>query len=595
MPDETLLGRIGNFLQDRRPWYSLPRLFAMPRLVEIRNQLRAENLHDTEEPPLAKGPIPPDLAPELRAHRTVKGDHNDLTSPQMGCAGRRFGRNVPLEHVYPDTANLMVPNPRVVSQELMTREGFQPATILNLLAASWIQFMVHDWFVHKRSSVAEGIEIPLPPGDTWPGGQMKVPRSVPDAAPAGSTRPPAYTNQNSHWWDASQIYGCDAETCAKLRSGEGGTLKMDAQGLIPVDPLTGIDCTGFTDNWWIGLAMLHTLFAREHNYLCDLLTKEHPDWNDAQLFETAKLINSALLAKIHTVEWTPAILPHPIVKTAMNTNWFGLVDADLQEVLRFINEDELLGGIIGSHADHHTAPYSLTEEFVSVYRMHPLIPDDLTFRSAATNAVIESQPLPEIAGRRSRAVSDRITMPNLFYSFGVSHPGAITLHNYPKHLQNLTLENGDRLDLAAVDILRDRERGVPRYNKFRRLIHKDPVASIDALTDNQVWREQIRRVYGNDIEKVDLMTGLYAEPLPEGFGFSDTAFRIFVLMASRRLKSDRFFTDDYNAKIYTEFGINYIRSTTMITLLTRHYPEVRPALAGIENAFHPWKVVKPGV
>ena len=55
------------------------------------------------------------------------------------------------------------------------------------------------------------------------------------------------------------------------------------------------------------------------------------------------------------------------------------------------------------------------------------------------------------------------------------------------------------------------------------------------------------------------MTGLFAEPLPEGFGFSETAFRIFVLMASRRLKSDRFFTDDYRPEIYTEFGLDYIK------------------------------------
>ena len=33
----------------------------------------------------------------------------------------------------------------------MTRDAFQPVGFLNLMAASWIQFMVHDWFVHKRS------------------------------------------------------------------------------------------------------------------------------------------------------------------------------------------------------------------------------------------------------------------------------------------------------------------------------------------------------------------------------------------------------------------------------------------------------------
>ena len=84
----------------------------------------------------------------------------------MGSAGCRFGRNVPLEHTVPDSANLLVPNPRVVSRELMTRDEFQPATILNLLAASWIQFMVHDWFVHKRSAT-DGIDIPTVAGDDW--------------------------------------------------------------------------------------------------------------------------------------------------------------------------------------------------------------------------------------------------------------------------------------------------------------------------------------------------------------------------------------------------------------------------------------------
>jgi hypothetical protein len=587
-----VLGRIGEFLQRRRPWYELPRLLAMPRLVEIRNQLRTENLHDTEDPPLERQAPPVDLDPALRFERTVDGTYNDLQYPTMGSCGRRFGRNVPLEHTFPDTANLLNPNPRIVSRELMTRETFQPATILNLLAAAWIQFMVHDWFVHKRSSAADGIEIPRVPGDDWSDPTMKVPRSVPEPAPPGSTRPPAYANPNSHWWDGSQIYGSDPDTAARLRAGEGGRLKVEATKLLPVDPDTGLHLSGFTDNWWIGLAMLHTLFTREHNHICDRLRSQHPDWNDAQLYAKAKLINAALMAKIHTVEWTPAILPHPVIEIAMNTNWYGLADAELQEVFEFLNDSEILGGILGSHADHHAAPYSLTEEFVAVYRMHPLIPDEVVFRSLASDQALETISLPEMAGRKTPGVANRIAMADLFYSFGRSHPGAITLHNYPKHLQNLTRDDGEHLDLAAVDILRDRERGVPRYNQFRRLLHKEPLASIDELTTNPVWREQIRRVYGNDIEKVDLMTGLFAEPLPEGFGFSETAFRVFILMASRRLKSDRFFTDDYRAELYTEFGWEYVRDTTLVAVLKRHHPELAPALQGVENAFKPWPAVR---
>ena len=584
----NLLGRLTDLL--KRPWYERPRLVAIGELIDMRNDLREKNLHDTEEPAMPRQDIPANLDPAVRSGRSIDGSFNDLHVPAMGAMGRRFGRNFPLEHVFPDTPNLLAPSPRTVSLELMTRTTFQPATVLNLLAAAWIQFMVHDWFVHKRSKT-QSIRIPIQPGDAWGAPDMSVPRTEADAAPAGSKRPPAYANQNSHWWDSSQIYGCDKDIAAKVRSKIGGKLRIEPTGLLPVDPETGVNFSGFTDNWWIGLAMLHTLFTLEHNYVCDLLAHQHPNWNDEQIYQKAKLINSALMAKIHTVEWTPAIVWNPVIKSAMNVNWYGLASEEAQDLLKFIDKSELLGGIVGSEAAHHAAPYSLTEEFVAVYRMHPLMPDDYAFHSVHTGALLEKRELNEIAGNRTPAIAERLTMPDLFYSFGTCHPGAITLHNYPRHLQNLTRDDGERLDLAAVDILRDRERGVPRYNQFRRLLRKDPVKSFDELTTNPEWRDQIKRVYGGDLEKVDLMTGLYAEPLPDGFGFSETAFRIFILMASRRLKSDRFFTDDYRAEIYTEFGIDYLKKASMLDVLKRHYPQLGPALAGVDNAFHPWKTI----
>lgn len=583
----TLFSRLGDFLHGNRPWYKLPRLLAMPRLIEIRNELRAKNLHDTEEPPMPAGT----LTPAQKEGRTITGEGNDVKCPFMGAAGRRFGRNFPLSEVHPDKANLLKPSPREVSTALMTRQAFQPATILNLLAASWIQFMVHDWFVHKKGNAADAVKIPLPPGDTWPGGEMKITPTPADAAPAGSTHPPAYVNDNSHWWDGSQIYGSDAATAAKIRTGQHGKIHVNADGRIPIDAATGLENTGFTENIWIGLSMLHGLFALEHNAICDALRNAFPGKDDAWLFTKARLINSALMAKIHTIEWTPAIVPHPVVKIAMNTNWNGIT-GDLQEVFEFLDDNEILGGIVGSHADHHAAPYSLTEEFVAVYRMHPLMPDDYTIRSATDDKVLETLDLPAVSGKAGHAVFNKHNVADLFYSFGRSHPGALRLHNYPKHLQNLVRDDGTRLDLAAIDIFRDRERGVPRYNRFRRLLRKDPVKNFEELTDNAAWREEIRKVYNNDIEAVDLMTGLFCEPLPDGFGFSETAFRIFVLMASRRLKSDRFFTDDFTPETYTQIGIDWVKTNSMLSVLKRHHPGVAPALEGVENAFQPWKKVE---
>ena len=51
------------------------------------------------------------------------------------------------------------------------------------------------------------------------------------------------------------------------------------------------------------------------------------------------------------------------------------------------------------------------------------------------------------------------------------------------------------IDLAAIDILRSRERGVPRYNEFRRLLHLSRRSSFEELTDNPNGPSELRRVY----------------------------------------------------------------------------------------------------
>ena len=567
-------------------WYELPHLAALARLIEVRDELRKKNLFDSEEPahPQCLDPI----SLEAKHYRTADGSCNDAGFPLMGCTGTRFGRNIPLSEAFPDTANLYTPNPRTVSQELFTRTVFQPATTLNVLAAAWIQFQVHDWFAHKKGDANDSHEIALRPDDPWSERPMRVPKTPIDPATvAGSTRPPAYINESSHWWDGSQIYGSTVAAQATLRTREDGKVRVGSDGRLEVDAATGLEVTGMTENAWLGLSLLHGLFALEHNAICDHLRGHYATWSDERLFQQARLINAALMARIHTIEWTPAILPNPVTKTALRTNWSGLLP-HLHLLFPALEDRELLSGIPGSPTDHHAVPYSLTEEFASVYRMHSLLPDDYIFRSASNGSLLGEFALPSLAGSNGRRLLEQFGLTDLFYSFGIAHPGALRLHNFPKHLQNLRKDSGEHFDMATVDILRDRERGVPRYNQFRRLFHKQPVASFDELTDNAQWAAEIERVYEGDLEKVDLLVGLMAEPLPKGFGFSDTAFRVFVLMASRRLQSDRFLSRDYGPEIYTQSGIDWIEHTTMIDVLRRHFPGLSPALAGVENAFHPW-------
>jgi hypothetical protein len=573
-----------------RQWWEMPRPLALLNLRSFRNELRDLTLYDTRAPRSNGGSA---TAVEPPDHRTYDGSGTDPSDPEMGMVGTRFGRNAPPGATAPETPDRMLePSPREVSQKLLKRDTFKPATSLNVLAACWIQFENHDWFGHGENSPDQFIDVPLDEDDEWPENPMKVKATSPDRTRTGTSGlPPTYINTVTHWWDGSQIYGSSEARNRQMRTGEDGKMKIE-EGRLPNEiesELDGIDLTGFSDNYWIGLSLLHTLFTREHNAIAEHLKGHYPDWDDEKLFLTARLVNSALMAKIHTIEWTPGILANPVLEKAMNANWYGMLPRWATK--RFNIGSEGLSGIIGSPIDHHAAPYSITEEFVSVYRLHPLLPDDYEIRDHRNGELIEETNFDPIQGKGTRPSIDKWGMANLLYSFGIANPGAITLHNHPRALDGHVRITGDKVDLGTIDILRDRERGVRRYNDFRERLRKPRIERFEDLTDNAEWAQQIREVYDGDIDQVDLQVGLLAEPLPPGFGFSDTAFRIFILMASRRLKSDRFFTNDYSPDVYTPEGLDWVENSTMSKVLLRHHPELAPALDGVKNAFAPWRTL----
>jgi hypothetical protein len=602
----NILTRLGARLAERVDrtvgWPRLPTVLAIPVLIGLREQLRSKNLYDTGRGGSAGDHL---VTPADLAARTLTGRQNNLNDPLMGAIGSRFGRNVPLTRTYgEEPAALLEPNPRVISRRLLTRDQFQPATTLNVLAAAWIQFEVHDWVSHGFTN-DQPWTVPLEVDDPWPEADaateqatedsgprdMSIKRTVPDPTPDG-WGPPTFVTEDSHWWDASQIYGSTPDFAAAIR-GPRGCLLVDDLGLPPEEAAQYVDLTGAAGNFWVGLAILHSLFMREHNAICARLEAEYPSMTDQQLYDTARLVNAALIAKIHTVDWTPAIIAHPTTVFAMRANWFGLLGERFAQRFGRFGASPLLHGIPGSATRLHGVAYSLTEDFVAVYRMHPLIPDEFIFRSVADDSVLARHELPALTVYEVRQRLSEIPMADILYSFGRAHPGALTLHNFPRHLHHFHKADGELVDLGAIDILRTRERGVPRYNEFRRLLRLKPASTFEELTDNPACAEELRQIYG-DVEKVDLMVGLYAEPKPPGFGFSDTAFRVFILMASRRLESDRFFTTDFRPEVYTPGGMEWVKNNTMRTVLLRHFPSLEPALRGVANPFAPWNPVRPG-
>ena len=213
------------------PWHRLPWPIGILNLISFRNQLRVDNLYDTETDEEAKLPVCPE---RWKTARSDDGSYNDLSRPSMGCAGAHFGRNSDRSHSIPDDDEVTsTPNPRVISERLMKRDKFLPIPFLNMHTASWIQFQVHGWLNHERV-YDEHYEVPLADDDQWHENPMRFRKLKRDKIIKGGI--PTYRNTESHWWDGSNIYGSSLEVQQRLRTGENGKLKVDERGLLPADP-----------------------------------------------------------------------------------------------------------------------------------------------------------------------------------------------------------------------------------------------------------------------------------------------------------------------------------------------------------------------
>jgi hypothetical protein len=563
-------------------------------------------------------------------------------------------------------------------------------------------------------------------------------------------------NLNTAWWDASQIYGYDDNSRRRMRRDPADPAKLQlvkartgtvgdelgylpefgaacapgapASGCDPIQPeWAGQEAVANPDNWSIGLSFLHTVFVREHNIIVNefrKLARDNPDADSGlrnpadaadptkppkpiaygqvtndELFEIARLIVAAEIAKIHTIEWTPQLLYDEPLYAAMNSNWSGLfrdnplasaVTKRIVARLASANNAKLHTqlysafaagpGIFGTGSDraypqemmagvnHFGVPFNFPEEFVSVYRLHPLVPDMIEFRDLSDPDKIANR-VPVIDTFRAKATAKMHEggLSNWALSLGRQRLGLLELRNHPQFLQNLDLRPrlDTTLDVAALDIIRDREHGVPRFNEFRRQIGLRQLTSFDDFIDRSLpenapaAKEQrdiaktLREVYGqhkcddrkvitsaqrmivtpatalreaetkpitdclgqpdgsmvDNVEDVDITVGFLGEPVrPHGYAISETQFQIFIINASRRLFSDRFFTSSFRPEFYTQFGVDWVMNNgpdgtvmedgkpngheqevlPMKRVLLRTMPELKDELKSVINAFDPW-------
>jgi len=661
---------------------------------------------------------------------------------------------------------------------------YQKAPFFNVLAAFWIQFMTHDWFSHmdegrNKAGLKEvGCGPAAQAAGCRPGDRAEASLSADEGQPGTFSHrgknylkraPKVTANLVTAWWDASQIYGFDAVSQKRvLRDPKDKAKLLQPNGYLPPIEDCKPDCTfqpqwngqelaAFPDNWSIGLSFYHNLFVREHNGFVDEFRKRqrqtpdrdsglrnpktpqrvisYAETSDEEIFQAARLVVSAMIAKIHTIEWTTQLLYGEPLFRGMNANWFGLFDQDEKDVSvvlrKILNRDESIlsrassriAGFLGRHGEgdesnkwysvlasgagifglgskreeglwwwqhdawdlsspqdvnggtnHFGSPFNFPEEFTTVYRLHPLVPDLIEFRDVREANKIKTK-VPVVETVRGKATAQMRTgrLENWGLSMGRQRLGLLHLQNHPMFLQNLEMKHlgapSGRLDIVALDIIRDRERGVPKFNEFRRQIGLKSLKSFDDFIDVRLPEssperksqkaivEKLRKIYGthkcdaskqitvvqkddrgnyindclglpdgsvvDNVEDVDMVVGWLAEyTRPHGFAISETQFHIFIINASRRLFSDRFFTSSFRPEFYSRLGYDWVidngppddcpyplESTKdgkkvcnepresnghkvpvspLKRILIRNVPPLREELMHVVNVFDPW-------
>ncbi|XP_050213898.1 alpha-dioxygenase 2 isoform X2 [Mercurialis annua] len=520
------------------------------------------------------------------SYRTADGKFNHPSHHTIGSQGTFFGRNMP-----PSTSPywLLDPHPTVVANKLLTRKKFiDNGKQFNMIACSWIQFMVHDWIDHMEDT--QQVEIRAP-DDQCPLKSFKFYKTK----KVGTDGPHVNTGclNTRTPWDGSVVYGNNEDGMRRVRTFKDGKLKIGKDGLLQHNH-KGIPISGDVRNCWAGFSLLQALFVKEHNAVCDMLQEHYQEFDDEKLYRHARLVTSAVIAKIHTIDWTVELLKTNTLLAGMRINWYGFLGKKVKDLFGHFC-GPTFSGLVGLRKPRdHGVPYSLTEEFTSVYRMHSLLPDKLILKDLQTQ-VPQEVAMEEMAGKEGEKRLSEIGFEQMLVSMGHQACGAIALWNYPSWMRNLVphdIDGEDRpdpVDMAALEIYRDRERGVGRYNEFRRNLLMIPITKWEDLTDDQQAIEALRQVYGNDVEKLDLLIGLHAEKKIKGFAISETAFFIFLLIASRRLEADRFFTTNFNSQTYTDKGLQWVNDTESFKdVMDRHFPGMAQKWMRCSSAFAVW-------
>lgn len=454
------------------------------------------------------------------------------------------------------------PNARLISNLVFDQQGSIPDET-ELTDFTWVfgQFIDHDISL-VGVDLSEKIFVTVPSNDIYftPGSKIPVFRTI--AAHGTGTdlsNPRKFSNEITAFLDASNIYGSDKARSEWLRSFENGKLKTSEGNLLPwntvsgefnnkIDPNTPAlaNDTHVNDKLFVGgdiranenplLISFHTLFIREHNRLCEVIKSKNPNWDDEKIFQSAKRKVTAYYQSIVFNEWLPIqgiFLPeysgynpeiNPGISNLFSAAAFRLGHTLLSEVITRLDDDG---------KDTKQGNIELRECY-----FNPLI--------VKISGGIEPF-LKGMAANPQQKLDTKMVDGVRNYLFGDPDFGG--------------------LDLASINIMRSRERGIPDYNTIRTDFGLAKVNDFNEITKDADLANNLKFLYGN-VDNIDAYVGFLAEDHIDNSIFGITLLTILKDQFLRLRDGDRFYYE--NDPAFTEEELNEIINTRLHDIILRN-------------------------
>jgi uncharacterized protein YjlB len=127
------------------------------------------------------------------------------------------------------------------------------------------------------------------------------------------------------------------------------------------------------------------------------------------------------------------------------------------------------------------------------------------------------------------------------------------------------LDDGPGFDLAAINIQRGRDHGLPGYNEMREAIGLQPIGSFDELTSNQELAEKFQQIYGTP-DHADPWIAMISEDHVPGTMTGETMLAYMVDQFTRLRDGDRFWFQN----VMDQSQIDEIKATRLSDVIERN-------------------------